>query len=200
MSGGATKTTSTTTGQNKRSGTVANSATEDTTHDPARQLTLDEIFEALKNERRRRVIHYLGEEGGRLELGQLAERIAADENEKSISDVTYDERKRVYVALYQCHLPKLDDLGIISFNKSRGTMTLEDEAEQLLPYLGQANGRPWYKYYASIVTVGIAALAGIVLLGGSPEIVQFTLLAALVAIAGCALVHARSVRSTVQPE
>ncbi|QCC52640.1 DUF7344 domain-containing protein [Halapricum salinum] len=161
------------------------------------ELTVDVIFEALKNERRRRVIKYLEAQDGRTELSDVAERIAAEENDKSIQEITYDERKRVYVALYQCHLPKLDDMGIISFNKSRGVMELRESAEQLKPYLGQhVPGRPWYGYYAAIVALGTVALAGTYVSGStSTQITQAMLLVVLVAFAACATAHALSVRS-----
>jgi len=160
-------------------------------------LTVDVIFEALKNERRRRVIKYLEANDGQTELSDVAERIAAEENDKSIQEITYDERKRVYVALYQCHLPKLDDMGIISFNKSRGLMELRETAKQLKPYLGHhTTDRAWYGYYAAIVAVGVLALAGAYVTGTtSPQITQATLLLVLGAFATCATGHALSVRS-----
>jgi len=36
--------------------------------------------------------------------------------------LTSRERKRVYVGLYQCHLPKMDGVGVIEFDKNRGTI------------------------------------------------------------------------------
>lgn len=159
-------------------------------------LTLDVIFEALKNERRRRVVTHLQEADEPLELGDVAERIAAYENDKSVSEISYSERKRVYVALYQCHLPKLDDMGIISFNKSRGTLELEAAAEQLKPYLeGRPLSRPWYKYYAGIIAGGATVLAGVWATGLLSLVgTQIALVALLGTVFLCAVVHAWSVR------
>lgn len=161
-----------------------------------RVLTLDVIFEALKNERRRRAVTHLLEADEPLELGDVAERIAAYENDKSVSEITYSERKRVYVALYQFHLPKLDDMGIISFNKSRGTLELAAGAEQLKPYLeGRQLSRPWYKYYAGIIAGGTIVLAGVWATGLLSVVgIQIALITLLATVFLCGLVHAWTVR------
>jgi hypothetical protein len=85
-------------------------------------IGLDEIFGMLKNRRRRAVLRYLTTGGEQVRIGELAEEIAARECDKSVPQVTSTERKRVYVALYQCHLPKLSDVGAISYNQPRGTI------------------------------------------------------------------------------
>jgi hypothetical protein len=41
----------------------------------------------------------------------------------------------VYIALYQCHLPKMATAGVVDFDKDRGTVDLRDEAGQLDAYL-----------------------------------------------------------------
>lgn len=66
------------------------------------------------------VLRYIETVDGELTIGELAEQIAAWENDKPIAQISSTERKRVYVALYQCHLPKMDDVGVVSFDKSRG--------------------------------------------------------------------------------
>lgn len=101
-------------------------------------LALDTVFGLLQNERRRRVLTYLLTESSRCELGDLAEHLAARETDKPVELLTSAERKRTYVALYQCHVPRLDDAGVVDFD--RGTVTLRDGAVQLAPYLGLGDG------------------------------------------------------------
>lgn len=103
---------------------------------PLADLPLDEIFEILRNQRRRWVLRYLQEHDGVVEIGEVAEHIAAIETDKSISELTSGERKRVYVALYQCHLPKMDDAGVVDYHQDRGHIELVDAVEQLDTYLG----------------------------------------------------------------
>ena len=98
-------------------------------------LSLDETFELLKNARRRAVVRFLLSHGGNAKLSELAEHIAAAENGISVNELSSDQRKRVYIGLYQCHLPKMDNLGVIEYDKNRGSIELQDSVSQLLPYM-----------------------------------------------------------------
>lgn len=152
------------TGLKNQGGTVsktnADTAVESSESTEPQRLPKGVIFEVLKNERRRRTIRYLREADGVVTLGEVAKHIAALENDKDVEQVNYAERKRVYVGLYQCHLPKMDDMGIVDFNKARGRIELTEEASQLRPYLDDGfDQRPWYRYYAGLSTVGLGVLA-----------------------------------------
>lgn len=98
-------------------------------------LPKDVIFGLLSVERRRRVIAYLDDNEGETTVGELAEEIAAIENNTEVRLLSSQQRKRVYVGLYQCHLPKLDDADVIEFDNARGTVTRRPNAAQLVPYL-----------------------------------------------------------------
>lgn len=99
------------------------------------EMPLDERFAILKNSRRRRVLEYLRANGGESTLGDLAEFVGAEENDVERRHLSTAERKRVYVGLYQCHLPTLDDANVVDFEKRSGEVTLRPEAEQLFEYL-----------------------------------------------------------------
>jgi len=132
----------------------------------ASELSRDDLFSVLRNERRREVIHYLREHDGAVDLRDLSEYIAAIENDCEPEAVTYKQRKRVQTALYQMHLPKLAEQGIVSYDRRAGRIELAAGAESCLPYLvADANGthRRWWRWYllvAAAVTVplGLAAL------------------------------------------
>ena len=132
--------------------------TESTGTDP---LSLDLVFEVLKNERRRRVLKYLAANEGTVSLSDIAEHIAAIENDKPEKALSSQERKRVYVGLYQCHLPKMDDTNVIDFDGIRGTIDLGDNAEQLYPFLDaeEDQQQPWPKYYLAHTTLSVALFA-----------------------------------------
>jgi hypothetical protein len=98
-------------------------------------LSKDTLFEILKNQRRRDALSYLKANDGIATLSDMAEFIAAKENGIEIGALSSSQRKRVYIGLYQCHLPKMDSAGIIDFEKNRGDITLRPEAEQLEVYL-----------------------------------------------------------------
>ncbi|KAB1185043.1 MULTISPECIES: hypothetical protein [Haloferax] len=98
-------------------------------------LSKDIVFEILKNQRRRDALRYLKENDGEAKLGDMAEFIAAKENDIDVKALSSSQRKRVYIGLYQCHLPKMDSAGIVEFDKNRGDITLLDAADQLETYL-----------------------------------------------------------------
>lgn len=131
-------------------------------HRDVDDIGLDHIFSMLGNSRRRIVLQYLREQGSRVTIGSLAEHIAALENECSPESLSARERKRAYVGLYQCHLPKLDDLDIIEFDKDRGTLELGPNAPLLESYLYQVpeEPSPWPVYYMSLAGVGMTTLLG----------------------------------------
>lgn len=122
-------------------------------------LSLDVMFELLKNKRRRDLLRYLEEQEDVVTMSDLAEHVAAIENEIPESHLSSQQRKRVYVALYQCHLPILDRADVVKFNKARGIIERTPRADQLRPYLEQSPYRsdPWPRVY---LTLGIVAAVG----------------------------------------
>ena len=103
-------------------------------------LSLDVIFEILRNRRRQLVLEFLREQEGTITIGELAEHIAAIENDTTVRQLNAQQRKRVYIGLYQCHLPKMDDVDVIDFNQSRGRIEPGEHIEPLYEYLDVANG------------------------------------------------------------
>lgn len=125
------------------------------------ELPLDNVFEILKNSRRRQTLTYLNNNGRETTLSDLAEHIAAIENDVSVKALSSAQRKRVYVGLYQCHLPKMDDMSIIRFDKHRGTIELTAAATQVNPYINGSDDSD--RFWLSQVNFGVSA-AGIGLL------------------------------------
>lgn len=83
-------------------------------------LSQSVIHELFSSDRRRLVVNYLVRDAdGRCTLSDLAEYIAAIENGCDVEELSSDQRKRVYIGLYQCHLPKMDDAGVIEWDKDR---------------------------------------------------------------------------------
>lgn len=126
------------------------------------ELTKGEIFDLLKNKRRRMVIQYLRKHEGYAELTDLAEHIAAVENDTTVQQISSDQRKRVYIGLYQCHLPKMDSLGVISYEKNRGTIELQTSVTQLLKYMDPLDEDEQDESGSTDRTWAIPAVAGAV--------------------------------------
>jgi hypothetical protein len=107
--------------------------------DETQDISMSEMFDILKNKRRRRVVNYLQKNDDVAVLNDLAERIAADENNIPINQLSSDQRKRVYIGLYQCHLPKMDAVGIVDYNKSRGLIKTSDNFDKIVSVIEQTN-------------------------------------------------------------
>jgi hypothetical protein len=124
-------------GSADRAGTgPAPDRTDSGTEGETRALPLDTVFDLLSNHRRRLVLRYLESEG-EAALGDLAEVIAGHENDKPRAEVTATERKRTYVALYQCHVPKLEEADVVETDRSR-EVRAGPNAPQLLSVLESA--------------------------------------------------------------
>ena len=80
----------------------------------------DVIYAILKSTRRRMTIEYLTNEEPPVSLRGLTETLAAKENDTSKEKLSLQERRQAYTGLYQVHLPKMDDVGVIEFDKELG--------------------------------------------------------------------------------
>lgn len=133
---------------------AVNSAAQSTgTETETGELSTDQVFMLLKNERRRRTLSILADEE-ETTLSDLAEQIAAMEHDTTPDALSSSERKRVYVSLYQCHLPKLAECGVIEFDSSRGDVSRRPKAATLEAYLDNEA--------SDDVTRGVPAVGGIV--------------------------------------
>jgi hypothetical protein len=131
-------------------------------------LSKDELFEILKNQRRRDALQFLKENEGSVNLSDMSEYIAAKENGIDISALSSSQRKRVYIGLYQCHLPKMANFGVIDFDKDRGTIELLPAAKLLDSYLEdeitESDSSAEYRVGAA-AAIAVAVAAG---LAGAP--------------------------------
>ena len=79
-------------------------------------LSRDVAFEILTNPRRRYTMAYLRSQDEPVPIGELAEVVAAWERDTSVELVSSKERKSVYTSLYQTHLPKMADAGVVDYD------------------------------------------------------------------------------------
>ena len=134
------------------------------TGDPAEWEAIDDRFDLLSNHRRRRVLTNLMENDTAV-VGELAEHIASTENGKSVAALSSQERKRVYIALYQSHLPKMADAGVIDYDKNRGTVSLTEHGASLCSlFKTPRRTRRWSTYYlVHMVVTALGSVVGTVL-------------------------------------
>lgn len=141
-------------------------------------LDADERFHLLQNERRRLVIRYLRDaapdaEDGRVWMRDVAEQVAAWEHDTTVARLSSTQRQRVYIPLYQNHLPKLDDAGVIDYDQSRGVVVPTERVEFLAEFVedpasseqhdedrADDAGADWNNYYLGASGVGAVMLGG----------------------------------------
>ena len=119
-----------------------------------------------------------------MELTELAEHIAAIENDTTVEDLTKQQRKRVYVSLYQTHVPKMEDAGLVEYDEDTTVLRLQARADEVDDYLGTDNRFRWEFVYLLVAGLGflLVALANteVPLIGAVPsEVVAFVVLGAL---------------------
>jgi DNA-binding transcriptional ArsR family regulator len=158
-------------------------------------VSQDTVFDILSNARRRYVLYYLRKAEEPVELSDLARELAAWENETGPEDLTDQQQKRVYVSLYQTHIQKLADAGMVDYDKDTGLVSLAEGAEELRGYLGQesepADPMQWQRWYVLIAVAGGALYALVALdvpiFGLLPELLAG--LAILVAFSALTAAH-----------
>lgn len=131
-------------------------------------ITLDETFDLLRNQRRRDVLLYLAEaEDNTATVGELAKYVAAKENDIDEAALTSTQRKRVYIGLYQCHLPKMNEVGVVDYDQDRGTVILQNSS-QLFRYLPDADTNTERSVGFLSVALLVALVVAVGLIGIGP--------------------------------
>lgn len=131
--------------------------------DDGATIKRDQLFKLLSNERRRHVIQYLRAHPEPVTLDTLAIEVAAKENDTSTEAVTSAERKRVYTALQQTHLPKMDRAGALAFDKDRGVIEPTDSLTEFTLYLDVVSSTevPQSVVYLALAALGVVLAVGV---------------------------------------
>lgn len=161
-----------------------------------------DLFHALQNERRRRVLRCLRGREDPVDVSTLVEQVGAQE--ASSDEVPEAERQRIHVDLLQSQLPKLDQLGFVEYDadaevvSSTGTLstaiahltnerdstavtTVDQSAESGPAPAGGSADSTWLRYYTVATSVS-ALLVGLAVFGPVVAIaLSFKIAAALIA-------------------
>ncbi|WP_227376310.1 DUF7344 domain-containing protein [Haladaptatus halobius] len=97
------------------------------------RLTPTEIFDLLRDDRRRYILHTLTKRTDAVDLNALATAIVQWEQKMDIRMDNHYER--VVTDLAHHHLPRLLDAEILVYQHEQETVTLCDTAISLTPYL-----------------------------------------------------------------
>ncbi|MBX0297238.1 DUF7344 domain-containing protein [Haloarcula nitratireducens] len=142
-------------------GTEGNSSHHTAIEPDGEKPPIGDLYDVFANRRRRYALHYLQQVDERASFGEMAEQIAAWEHGKSPHEVTSHERKYVYSALQQRHLPKMHDIGLVEFDKRAGSVEptpVLDDIDVYAEVVGKRNV-PWGVYFPVLSGVHSVLLA-----------------------------------------
>ncbi|MEF8822049.1 MAG: hypothetical protein V5A52_07210 [Halovenus sp.] len=149
-------------------------------------IETQEVHEILRNSRRRRVIEQLSHRLEPISLRALAEEIAAIETGES--PPPRKARDSVYNSLHQTHLPKLDEMDVVEYDKDRKTITLRRRAKQVNRYMRVVTdyGFSWAQLYRTLGVVSLITILGAQtdapIIGGVSVLLLATVFLALFAV------------------
>lgn len=126
------------------------------------EISQEQIFEVLQSPRRRYALYYLLREGDAVDLSALATHVAAWEHDTPLDELTTQQRKRVYISLYQTHIPKLEEVGLLDYNREAGTIHPSHRVCHLEKYLGDVSrlSIAWNQYYLTFSVLSLLLLGG----------------------------------------
>jgi len=104
---------------------------------------LDRAFEALADTRKRYVAYHLLDVGG-ADVQELAEHVAARECDGTVTAAPEDHAEAVRLDLYHNHLPKLDALDVVEYDRRSGAVRyreLPQAFEELATLARELDGR-----------------------------------------------------------
>lgn len=109
--------------------------TQEATETDTLSISKDSAFHILQNPRRRAVLRYILEhdDQDQFRMQTVIEEVAAWDHDTTVQQLAADQRQRVYIALYQSHLPKLDAYGVIECDQ--GIIEPTPLIYALAPYL-----------------------------------------------------------------
>jgi|GEM_PF-478441 len=130
-------------------GELNNSIQLDLNAQSTQRLSKGDIFGLLQNDRRRNVLELLHSRGNQSPR-EISEAIACIES--GTHEPKSSVRKSVYVSLLQTHLPKMQSLGVLVYDKTEDKVKLTAEARDIKVYMEpvEKNNIPWSQYYLGL--------------------------------------------------
>ena len=110
------------------------------------QLSKSDIFGVLQNDRRRHVLEILHSKGSQ-SVRSLSEEIARLESKTD--EPKTNVRKSIYISLLQTHIPKMENLNVITYDREKDTVKLLPTAQNFDIYMEtvKKGDIPWSHFY-----------------------------------------------------
>jgi len=99
------------------------------------ELPTDRAFDLLGDATRRRTLSVLQGADGAIALDDLAAEVVADASDATPEEVSRDRRERIATSLHHCHLPKLDDADVVTYDSAGNRVAATEIVDDLDPLL-----------------------------------------------------------------
>ena len=97
--------------------------------------SLDQLFGALRNARRRTILGVLCHQDGPVQTETLARTVSAKKEEIPESEVPAGDIEKIVVDLVHCQLPALADSGLVTYDSDAGTVAYEGHPQMTVPWM-----------------------------------------------------------------
>jgi len=121
-------------------------------------LPAEQVYAVLANERRRRALEQLAAVGGVVTVHELSTLVA--DRETGESPAPKRCRESVYTSLVQTHLPRLEALGVIEYDREARTVELSRHARDVSLYteVVASVGVTWSELYRALGVISLSVL------------------------------------------
>lgn len=102
--------------------------------------SLDSMFAALADSRRRYVMAVMGQRGGPTVVDELARAIARTEHDVVAGELPAATVRSVALALYHVHVPTLSAAGLLAYDDAARTVAPTDRGRRFEPVVSTALG------------------------------------------------------------
>lgn len=117
----------------------------------------DEVFSLLSNSRRRSVLYVLYRSGEAYELSELVAEVASCETGALVDNLDDEVTQSIYISLYQTHLPKLTEFGLVEYDDDTRVVSLTSRGQGVLVPADLRSTPRWHRYYAALLLGGLVA-------------------------------------------
>lgn len=93
---------------------------------------LDILFDLLSSAERRATLRYLALRSDHVSIERLGDEVASDSHGRAVADLTEKQRSDTTVALHHVHLPRLEETGLVSWNRESNRVRLAPAVEEVL--------------------------------------------------------------------
>ena len=122
-----------------------------------------DVFEILSNRRRRFALHAIKRREEPIELSELSEQIAAWEMDTEPDQISYEDRRGVYMTLKTTHIPMMDERGVVEFEQQTKTVRSTDLLSKLDVYVEalRKDEIPWSTYYIGLAAICLSVVIAV---------------------------------------